>query len=101
MSIQFIHLRDKSSCKGGITVAFEYDDESKVVSKAAIARCHEKDNYNKKIGRIKAAGRLNSPRLCVYSDGVKTKQDFINDCVRGFKDGVLPVSPFYGYPPKD
>ena len=45
--------------RGGITIAYkQYKDSIQY----AIARCHERDNFNKQQGRIKAAGRLNSDK---------------------------------------
>lgn len=103
-SVSFIHLRTKNnfdnttSCKGGVTIAFEYYTNTKVVVKAAIARCHENDNYNKRLGRIKSRGRLNSPRLCIYPDTI-TKQDFIEETLRAHHDlQKFDTDPFYGYP---
>ncbi len=55
----FHHQRDKSSPRGGATIAMLCDDEKQVVAWAA-AHCHPKDNFCKHTGREKAAGRLRS-----------------------------------------
>lgn len=61
---KFAHLRrhrnDDNSieCRGGITLAYEAAEQGGY--KYALAICHEHDNYNKKVGRAKSAGRLNS-----------------------------------------
>lgn len=66
---KFAHIRFKNpdgtvTCKGGITIAFDVVDSitDPHQYKYAMAFCHEQDNYNKKIGRAKAAGRLISAR---------------------------------------
>lgn len=61
-SVRFIHLRtpDPSEPRGGATLAYTSDtdkDDNKVV-KIGVAFCHTRDNYNKKLGRVKAYGRL-------------------------------------------
>ena len=64
--IFFAHIRrpddldpTKHSGKGGATVAFTLTADG---VKYAIAKCHNVDNFNRKSGRVKAKGRLNSPR---------------------------------------
>ena len=57
------------SGKGGATFAFEEVGNNKFVF--TIARCHEKDNFNKAQGRVKAAGRLNSPRYIHTFNGTR------------------------------
>ncbi len=59
--LTFLHNHDKTSSRGGKTVALELNDKREVVA-VAIAHCHEKDNFCRAIGRAKAGGRLNSPR---------------------------------------
>lgn len=61
--IGFIHVRNtdnegKIMGRGGKTFAYEVKD-GKVI-KVAAASCHDKDNFCKKTGRIKAEGRLKS-----------------------------------------
>lgn len=63
-SPKFIHIRsynvDGSVCpRGGITIAYIIDGNSIY---AAEALCHPNDNFNKHIGRAKAAGRLKSDK---------------------------------------
>jgi len=71
--IKFLHFRQQTfkgdiSNLGGVTVAYQKIREG--VFKMAYAHCHPKDNFCKATGRIKAAGRLNSPiqsQLVEYS----------------------------------
>lgn len=61
-SIKFIHCRHNNqdgsiSPLGGLCIAYVLNAEFKVVGWAA-ARCAPMDTYNKKIGRMKASGRL-------------------------------------------
>ena len=57
---------------GGTTVAYIEGEEG---ISHAFAYCHELDRYNKELGRIKAAGRLNSDK---YRSEVRiTRDDFI------------------------
>jgi hypothetical protein len=46
---------------GGATIA--YQEIAPDVFKIAVAKCHPKDNFCKKIGRVKSTGRLNSTNL--------------------------------------
>lgn len=60
--IKFFHVRNKEQIgKGGITYALELDDKYTVL-RMAKAVCNPKDNFNKRVGRVMAQGRLNSPR---------------------------------------
>lgn len=47
---------------GGCTIAYKVEpmDGDKQAVRYAFAKCHEFDNFNKRTGRIKAAGRLQS-----------------------------------------
>ena len=53
--------------KGGITIAIGLKIESDAVMdmslRVAIAKCNTVDNFSRKLGRVKALGRLNSKRL--------------------------------------
>lgn len=69
-NIKFIHCRNlhtNGTIKptGGLTIAYNLNSDFKVVGYAA-AKCHEKDLYNKQIGRMKSAGRLLSEKY--YQD---------------------------------
>lgn len=63
---KFAHIRLHNTdgtvdCRGGITVAFEeVTGGTPNQFKYALAFCHSHDNYNKRTGRAKASGRLNS-----------------------------------------
>lgn len=61
-NIKFVHCRNINkdgtiNPNGGLTIAYNINSEFKVVGWAA-AKCHTNDNYNKKLGRMKASGRL-------------------------------------------
>jgi len=62
--VKFLHLRHpdengKPQNRGGMTVAYE---EIFSIIYYAVAFCSEKENFNYSTGRVKAAGRLNSPK---------------------------------------
>ena len=62
-NVNFMHIRfsDKHGYvtnNGGITIAYQERNPQKFVF--AVAKCSDKDNYNKAYGRAKSAGRLNS-----------------------------------------
>lgn len=65
--IKFAHIRTLnkvghlSSPHGGTTYAYELDNDNNVIG-YAIAKCHEKDNFCKRVGRIKAEGRMKSKK---------------------------------------
>ena len=56
------HVLDKDSKEiGKITAARRYDDDGSVL--VAFSFCSPKDRYNKKMGQLRAAGRLlNKPK---------------------------------------
>lgn len=61
MNVKFYHIRNKAEPRGGLTVAMELDANELVIG-YAVAKCHERDNFVKRLGRVKAAGRLKSPQ---------------------------------------
>lgn len=73
---------------GGATVAYRVDENGGV--RYAVAWCHPNDNYNKHLGREKAAGRLESRNFSSYidADNVDEFDLFLEDLtgyVRKFK----------------
>jgi len=56
---KFVHLRSTSG-KGATTIAYSLDVEQQVCY-FALARCNPMDNFCRRTGRVKSAGRLNSP----------------------------------------
>lgn len=59
-NVRFIHLVTKARngrTDTGHTVAYRFNDAKQVVE-VAVSKCHTRDNYNHKIGRLVAAGRL-------------------------------------------
>lgn len=64
MTVNFMHIRNTDqygqvSNHGGITIA--YREVSPTIIEFAVAKCSDKDNFNKAYGRAKAQGRMNSP----------------------------------------
>lgn len=82
MKTFFTHLRhidtNGTVCgSGGMTLAYqihELDGYTRILY--AAAKCHEKDRYNKQLGRTKAAGRLKSPTYVQSFTG--TKREFLD-----------------------
>ena len=62
--IEYHHARNGNDPRGGMTTAMEVNEQGEVVAFAQ-AMCHEKDNFCKHTGRMKAAGRLKSKKLRV------------------------------------
>lgn len=81
MRVKFFHKRHKTNgvvdVKGGTTYAYHIDNNF-VVQQFAVAHCHTNDTFCKHTGRVKAAGRLNSPRLRVNLKSPMFEKDFIN-----------------------
>lgn len=81
--LKYAHLRTMSplgvSGLGGATVACEVSPEGFVL-KAAASICNPRDNFSRKVGRIKATGRLKSPRWTItFKDGEVHVRDFIKE----------------------
>lgn len=81
--IKFLHFRcydsvslfvQERSSRGGCTVAYTVNDDDTSVHYAKSV-CHVSDNYNKKLGRIKATGKLLSEKLSQQFKG--TEKEFI------------------------
>lgn len=81
MDVQFIHLRDKSIPNGGITIAMDMADRESVRA-YAIARCNDKDNYNKHVGRAKSGGRLLSQRERFTPSHLITREEVIQRVIQ-------------------
>ncbi len=85
--IKYVHCRNKAkdgsvTPHGGLTIAYVLNDAFKVVGFAS-AKCHTKDNYNKHVGRMKAAGRLLSATY--YVDVPETdEKTFIQQAKDGY-----------------
>ena len=64
--IKFIHLRlheDGELCaEGGITIAYKIENN---LIKYSLAKCHWRDNYNKKRGRDISMGKKNKNVLVI------------------------------------
>ena len=77
MKIKFFHRRNhtldgNTTVKGGTTTAYVVDENNLVIGYAQ-AQCHEKDNFCKHTGRVKAEGRLKSPRY--YNDTMERMEE--------------------------
>ena len=77
-------LKDATlNSKGGKTIAFVVDDDYQVLGYAS-ASCHANDVYNKKVGRVKATGRLKSQN---YFKGCKanvSEQEFVRGMIDSY-----------------
>jgi hypothetical protein len=79
--VKYIHLRNychdfTPHNMGGVTIA--YIEHEGFVKAYAIAICSTKDNFERKIGRDKSRGRLNSPSVRVIIDENVTSKDFFD-----------------------
>lgn len=80
-SIRFAHYRQideqgNVDSRTGATVAYTPPAEGNP-AKWAASFCHPKDNYNKHMGRVKAAGRLKSPAYVEETD-VTDNREFLS-----------------------
>ena len=87
-NVKFVHCRNvtddgKVAAHGGMTIAYYVDSAFKVVGYAA-AKCHSNDNYNKHIGRAKAAGRLLSSSYYEQVPEPMDEVEFIKRTKEGF-----------------
>ena len=88
--VKFAHLRDYDfdgcvdNC-GGATVAYI---ETRQGWQYAAAVCSPNDNFNKRFGRAKAAGRLNSPQYTRTSTA-ESRKDFLRDLEDRYAQGIL------------
>lgn len=55
--VRFAHIRDKQQPRGGVCYAVEVNAADEVIA-FAVAVCHPRDNYCRRIGRAIALGRL-------------------------------------------
>jgi hypothetical protein len=67
MSVRFFHFRNKDEegsprTRGGFTVAYEFDEGTDSVTRWALTRCSDKENFCRKTGRTVSEGRLRSPK---------------------------------------
>ena len=81
MKLKFIHFRSKNSDgtvsnRGGTTMAYETDDTGYVLRGAA-SLCHPNDNFCRALGRVKAAGRINSKKFVVEFPGDVHEKEFV------------------------
>lgn len=92
----FLHFRVRNPAtgaaqsRGGLTVAFVVDEAAKKIT-FAYAQCHGRDNYNKRLGRVKAAGRLSSPHYA--QDFVGDTKEFVRN-QEALAQGFSPVALF-------
>ena len=87
-NIKFIHCRHTNkdgsvNPHGGMTIAYVINNTFKVVGWAA-AKCNLKDNYNKHVGRMKAAGRMLSNKYYQECPEIEEKT-FIQNAQDGYK----------------
>lgn len=70
MNIKYFHFRPRNGLNqvlpGGFTVAYRFNDAYGHYE-YAMSRCSPEDNFCRKIGRVKAEGRLRSPRYLKHA----------------------------------
>lgn len=78
--LHFRHINADGSInpRGGVTYALELNDEKEIV-KFAFACCHNKDNFVRHTGHVKAVGRLKSPKHCKVLDRVYSVDAMIDE----------------------
>lgn len=88
--VKFLHFRWKDGeavdPRGGYTVAYKIVEDSNTTPRIdyAVAKCCQTDNYNKHVGRAKAAGRLDSDKQ-KFSIRVPIDEiDSVEDILRQF-----------------
>ena len=96
LKVKFVHIRRHSSDGsisplGGGTVAYEVDQDTGMVLRAASSFCHPKDNFNRYLGRVKAEGRMNSKHW-VMQIGDVHERDFVAK-IRAENENLLNFSP--------
>lgn len=93
MKIHYLHLRNKQIPTGGITVAMRVNDSDQVEA-FAMAKCHERDNYNRRIGRAKSGGRLNSSKQRFDCVPPKTKDEVVEMVTEAIVRAQTEARPF-------
>ena len=88
--VMFKHVRGKNpdgtiSNMGGMTLAYTFLQGGYV--KFAAAVCHQNDNFEKRIGRVKSAGRLRSANYAVFRK-FESRDDH-NKFLRAFNYGYI------------
>ncbi len=78
--MKFCHVRNfdaegNVSPKGGTTIA--YINAGHGIYRFAVAKCAPEDTYNKKYGRAKAGGKLQSPKHAQIVDKIKDVGDLV------------------------
>lgn len=96
LKVKFVHIRRHSSDGsisplGGGTVAYEVNQDTGMVIRSASSFCHPRDNFNRQIGRAKAAGRMNSKRWVIELGNVH-ERDFVAK-IRSENENLLDFSP--------
>jgi len=87
----FRYLTDGSTydTKGGTTVAYvdetpSQNDDEPHVFRYAVAHCHVKDNFNKRVGRLISSGRLkkgmNQVRICLPANLHDELYNVVQEC---------------------
>ena len=95
LKVKFVHIRRHSSDGsisplGGGTVAYEVNQDTGMVIRSASSFCHPRDNFNRQIGRAKAAGRMNSKRWVIELGNIH-ERDFVAK-IRAENENLLDFS---------
>lgn len=106
--VMFKHARGKNpdgtiSNMGGMTLAYTFLQEGYV--RFAVAVCHPNDNFEKRIGRVKSAGRLRSAKYSFVGkfESMDDLREFINsftyESLEEFRESVgFQVGVKYSHP---
>jgi hypothetical protein len=98
--VMFKHVRGKNpdgtiSNMGGMTLAYTFLQGGYV--KFAVAVCHPNDNFEKRIGRVKSAGRLRSANYAIIRKF--EPRDDLNKFLRAFNYEYLEeLRGTFGFP---
>lgn len=76
---RFLHYRSfdgkgKVESRSGATIAYVTNEDGTISWAAAF--CHPRDNYCKRMGRVKASGHLKSPAYAETTDEKMTPEEF-------------------------
>jgi hypothetical protein len=105
--VKFIHIRNRQpskkdpmqqeiSCRGGVTIAYTVMEAAEAPDGFHItyssSHCHQRDNYDRRIGRAKAGGRLHSKKVPPKTINICCDGEKLNPVTEILKDIGYPFS---------
>jgi hypothetical protein len=87
-----VGLHGTPDASGGMTIAYELSGISDPHVVYAVSRCSDRDNFNKRIGRVVATGRLARVGKCAcipYDPAVSLPEQVVRDVMRRSDNGEL------------